>query len=78
MQIDLTGQTALVTGASRGIGAAIAVALAKAGADILGVSRHDHPGRRHRASGAGRRAAVLSPSHRLLRPRPRPRPSVTG
>jgi 2-deoxy-D-gluconate 3-dehydrogenase len=36
---DLTGSTALVTGASRGIGAGIAVALAAAGADIIGTSR---------------------------------------
>ena len=35
---DLTGKLALVTGASRGIGRGIAEALAKAGADILGVS----------------------------------------
>ena len=35
----LDGRTAVVTGASRGIGAAIAVALAEAGADIVGVSR---------------------------------------
>jgi len=35
---DLTGQTALVSGASRGIGAAIAAALARAGADVIGVS----------------------------------------
>lgn len=35
---DLTGTTAVVTGASRGIGQAMAVGLAEAGADIIGVS----------------------------------------
>ncbi len=35
---DLTGQTALVTGCNRGIGLAMAVGLAEAGADIIGVS----------------------------------------
>ena len=35
---DLTGKTAVVTGAKRGIGLAIAEALATAGADIIGVS----------------------------------------
>ena len=35
----LDGQTALITGARRGIGKAMAVALAEAGADIIGVSR---------------------------------------
>ncbi len=35
----LDGKTALVTGARRGIGKAMAIALAEAGADIIGVSR---------------------------------------
>jgi 2-dehydro-3-deoxy-D-gluconate 5-dehydrogenase len=35
----LDGRTALVTGARRGIGKSMAVALAEAGADIVGVSR---------------------------------------
>jgi 2-deoxy-D-gluconate 3-dehydrogenase len=36
--IDLTGKRALVTGARRGLGQAIAVGLARAGADVIGVS----------------------------------------
>jgi 2-deoxy-D-gluconate 3-dehydrogenase len=36
--IDLSGKTALVTGARRGLGAAIAAGLAAAGADVIGVS----------------------------------------
>ena len=35
---DLCGQTALVTGCKRGIGKAMTIALAEAGADIIGVS----------------------------------------
>src|SRR3954452_19307939 len=35
---SLAGRRAVVTGASRGIGAAIAVALARAGADVAGIS----------------------------------------
>ena len=37
-QFDLTGKLAVVTGASRGIGLAMAEALAEAGADVIGVS----------------------------------------
>lgn len=40
IQVDLTGQTALVTGASRGIGKAIALALGKAGARVACIARN--------------------------------------
>ena len=58
---DLTGKTAFVTGASRGIGRVVAVALAQAGADVALVAR-SADGLADTAddvSAAGRRAVVI-------------------
>jgi NAD(P)-dependent dehydrogenase (short-subunit alcohol dehydrogenase family) len=40
-EIDLSGKTALVSGASRGIGQAIVLALTEAGADVAGLARSE-------------------------------------
>ena len=53
--IDLEGKKALVTGGSKGIGKAITVALAEAGADIAVVSRTDQQDIREAVTGLGRR-----------------------
>jgi 2-dehydro-3-deoxy-D-gluconate 5-dehydrogenase len=60
---DLSGRHAVVTGASRGIGLAMAGALADAGADITGVSASLPSGAsaaRHRVEAAGRRFDALA------------------
>src|SRR5688500_8918596 len=41
ISVDLSGQVALVTGASRGIGKAIALALGKAGATVACIARNE-------------------------------------
>ncbi len=59
---DLTGQRALVTGGSKGIGAASAIALARAGCDVVVTYHSDEAGGRQVASeieALGRRSAAL-------------------
>lgn len=60
--MELFGKAALVTGGTKGIGAAVAVELARRGADVAIVGRHDDPSARQTASqveSLGRRCLVI-------------------
>lgn len=54
-KFSLKGKAAIVTGATRGIGQGIAVGLASAGADIVGVGRSSHEETRELVEALGRR-----------------------
>ena len=56
---DLTGRCAVITGASSGIGQAIAIALATAGADILGLSLDDGAATQAAVADRGGRSAHI-------------------
>jgi 2-deoxy-D-gluconate 3-dehydrogenase len=56
---DLSGRVALVTGANTGLGQAIAIALAEAGADIVAAGRSDPAVTAERVRSAGRRFRFL-------------------
>jgi 2-deoxy-D-gluconate 3-dehydrogenase len=70
-QFQLTGRVALVTGGSRGLGYAMALGLAEAGADIACVSRSGDDGAiRERVEGLGRKflgvqAELANPAERV-------------
>ncbi|MGI9528135.1 MAG: SDR family NAD(P)-dependent oxidoreductase [Acidimicrobiia bacterium] len=60
--VELVGPSAVVTGVSKGIGRATAVALARAGANVVGAYRSDHDGAemvRSQIEAEGREAVIV-------------------
>ncbi|SMF91628.1 2-deoxy-D-gluconate 3-dehydrogenase [Azospirillum oryzae] len=68
---DLSGKTALVTGANTGIGQAIAVALAQAGADVAVAGRTPPVETQAMVEAAGRRFVSISADFTSIEPIPR-------
>jgi 2-deoxy-D-gluconate 3-dehydrogenase len=65
---DLTGRVAMVTGANTGIGQAIALALAQAGADIAAVGRSPASDTVTQIHALGRRAVMVSADLATIEP----------
>jgi 2-deoxy-D-gluconate 3-dehydrogenase len=65
---DLSGKIAIVTGANTGIGQAIALALAEAGADIAAVGRTPAEDTVAKARALGRRAEIVSADLSTIEP----------
>ncbi|MEG3150053.1 2-dehydro-3-deoxy-D-gluconate 5-dehydrogenase KduD [Sphingomonas sp. ZT3P38] len=65
---DLTGKVAIVTGANTGIGQAIALALAAAGADIAAVGRTPATETVAKARSMGRRAEIIAADLSTIEP----------
>ncbi|MGF7147868.1 2-deoxy-D-gluconate 3-dehydrogenase [Sphingomonas zeicaulis] len=65
---DLSGTVAMVTGANTGIGQAIAVALAEAGADIAAVGRTPAEETVEKVRALGRRAEIVSADLSTIEP----------
>ena len=65
---DLTGQVALVTGANTGLGQAIAVGLAEAGADIVAVGRSAPDETAAKVSALGRRLHAIAADLSTIEP----------
>ena len=76
----LRGKLALVTGASTGLGQGIAIALAQAGADVVGVARSSTADAERGVSAAGRKFHALHADleRRHGRRRRRPEPGRNG
>ncbi len=59
-QFSLAGRVAIVTGASRGLGEAMALGLAEAGADVVMVARGDMTSLQEKITALGRRALPVA------------------